>query len=149
MEYSIFDYSILVWYTSDIRQEKLKLNPKSASPMIQETDSVPLLSGWRVSKIEVVNQGRAVEVEFTIDGRSPFRFRTRKFGIGGRNARTAALSRFAARAGYGNVSKVFAYLKQLPRNGEGRLFAIGSSGSDPDAASPLFSPTFRPKKVAS
>jgi hypothetical protein len=98
--------------------------------------------GWRVSSIEVVRAGRAVEVEFAFDGRSPFRFRTRKFGIGGRNARTAALARFAARAGYGDVSTVFAYLSQLPRNSEGRLFAIGSSSNDADAALPLFLPTY-------
>lgn len=87
-----------------------------------EPDSVP--NGWRVSKIEVVRDGRAVEVEFTIEGRSPFRFRTRKFGVGRRNARTANLARFAARAGFGDVKAIFEYLSRMRRDHEGDVFPL-------------------------
>ena len=88
--------------------------------------------GWRVSRIEVVQAGRAVEVEFTIDGRSPFRFRTRKFGVGGRNAKTAALARFAAHAGYGDVKLLFQYLSATPRSHEGDVFPDGPIGHETD-----------------
>lgn len=100
--------------------------------MTQMDSSTPLPQGWQVRSIEVVRNGRAVEVEFTFDGRSPFRFRTRKFGVGGRNARTANLARFAASAGFGDVRVVFEHLARMRRDHEGDVFPLGPLGQDAD-----------------
>jgi hypothetical protein len=114
-----------------------------------KTDPAPPLSGWRVSKIEVVDQGRAIQVEFNVDGRSPFLFRTSKFGVGGRDARTAALARFAAHAGYGDVEKVFRYLIRLDSDGEGTLYPPGLAERRAGIPVPLFVPSSKPHVVAS
>lgn len=113
--------------------------------MKQDSDSAPVLSGWRVSKIEVVEQGEAVEIEFTVNGRSPFRFRSQEFGVGGRDARTAALARFAARAGYGDVKTVFKYLSLERSTDEGNVFPLGPLGRNDDHLGPWSSANLYPE----
>ena len=99
---------------------------------MKEVDRAARLPGWTVRSIEVVEEGRAVDVVFAVDDRTRFRFRTKEFGIGGRDARTAALARFAARAGYGDVRTVFEYLSRMPRDNDGNAFPCGSLGARPD-----------------
>lgn len=113
--------------------------------MKQDSDDIPLLRGWRVSKIEVVNQGREIDIEFTTKDHSPFRFRTSEFGVGGRNERTAALARFAARAGYGNVKAVFRYLRRWPEHDEGNVFPLGPLWCRTDDSSPGWSADLYPE----
>lgn len=113
--------------------------------MKQKTDPIPLLRGWRVSKIEVVNYGSEIDIEFTVRGRSPFRFRTSEFGVGGRDARTAALARFAARAGYGDVKTVFKYLRDIPANEDGNVFPFGPFELGDDDLDPWSSANLYPE----
>ena len=113
--------------------------------MKRKSNPVPHLSGWRVSKIEVVDQGRAVDIEFTIRGRSPFRFRTNEFGVGGRDSRTAALARFSARAGFGDLQTVFKYLRGMPATDEGNVFPLGPLGSSDDHLGPWSSTNLYPE----
>lgn len=72
------------------------------------------LKGWKVRSIEVLPEKQGVEVIFQVEGHDPVRFRTRKFGIGRRGAKSAALAKFAAQAGYGSLEDVFTYVSGLP-----------------------------------
>ena len=85
------------------------------------------LKGWKVRSIEVLPEKRGVEVTFQTEG-NEFRFRTRKFGIGRRGVRSAALARFAAQAGYGSVEEVFRYVSGLPGDMVGGIFQAGPLG---------------------
>src|SRR6185436_3136260 len=80
------------------------------------------LNAWKVRSIEVLPDNEGVEVEFVVEGHEPFRFRTRKFGIGKRGARSAALAKFASRAGYGEVEELFRHIVSLPRDTVGGIF---------------------------
>lgn len=86
------------------------------------------LSMWKVRAIEALPDERGVEVEFGIEGRPPVRFRTRQFAVGRRSNKTAALAKFASKAGYGAVEDVFHYLTCLPRDQVGNLFPAGPIG---------------------
>ena len=90
----------------------------------------------KVQTIEVLPDNRGVEVTIGAEGKTPFRFRTRRFGIGRRGARSAALARFAAQAGYGQVEEVFHYLSGLPRDLVGNIFPTGPLGFEADQAVP-------------
>ena len=83
------------------------------------------LNAWKVRSIEVLPDNEGVEVEFVVEGHEPFRFRTRKFGIGKRGARSAALAKFASRAGYGEVEELFRHIVSLPRDTVGGIFYPG------------------------
>src|SRR5687768_8169189 len=80
------------------------------------------LRGWKVRSIEVLPKKQGVEVTFQIEGHDPVRFRTRKFGIGRRGAKSAALAKFAAQAGYGTVEALFHYLSSVPTDMVGNIF---------------------------
>jgi hypothetical protein len=86
------------------------------------------LRGWKVRSIEVLPEKRGVEVTFQTEGHDPVRFRTRKFGIGRRGVRSAALAKFAAQAGYGSVEDVFRYVSGLPSDMVGGIFQTGPLG---------------------
>lgn len=83
---------------------------------------------WKVLAIKALPDNKGVEVEFGTEGREPIRFRTRKFGIGRRNAKSAALAKFAAQAGFGKPRLLFRYLSILPRDQVGNLFPAGPVG---------------------
>ena len=90
------------------------------------------LKGWKVRSIEVLPEKQGVEVTFQIEGHDPVQFRTRKFGIGRRGARSAALAKFAAQAGYGSVEEVFRYVSGLPGDMVGGIFQAGPLGQEAD-----------------
>jgi hypothetical protein len=83
---------------------------------------------WKVRAIEALPNNSGVEIEFGIEGRPPIRFKTRQFGIGRRNAKSAALARFASKAGYGKPEILFKYLATLPRDLVGNVFPAGPVG---------------------
>jgi hypothetical protein len=83
---------------------------------------------WKVRVIKALPNNEGVEVEFGTAGREPFSFRTRKFGIGRRNAQSAALAKFAAQAGFGKPRLLFRYLSVLPRDLVGNVFPMGPVG---------------------
>ena len=72
------------------------------------------LKAWIVQRIVVLPENRGVEVTFAVAGRDPFSFRTRKFGVGRRGAKSAALAKFASHAGFGEAEAIFDYLCGLP-----------------------------------
>ncbi len=95
------------------------------------------LKGWIVRSIEVLPEKRGVEVIFQIEGHDPIRFRTRKFGIGRRSAKSAALAKFASRAGYGPVEEVFRYVSGLPSDMVGGIFQAGPLGLEAEEPAAL------------
>lgn len=95
-------------------------------------ETAQFLSSWKVRAIEVLPDNKGVEIEFGVEGRDPIRFRTRRFGIGKRGARSAALAKFASQAGYGVVEDIFRYVSGLPLHLVGDLFPEGPFGSDPE-----------------
>jgi hypothetical protein len=86
------------------------------------------MNPWKVRAIMALPDNKGVEVEFGIEGREPIRFRTRKFGIGRRSARSAALAKFSSKAGYGKPEILFKYLATLPRDLVGNVFPAGPVG---------------------
>lgn len=80
------------------------------------------LSTWKVRVIEVLPQNKGVQVKFAVEGRNPVRFRTRRFGIGKRGARSAALAKFADKAGFGDAKDLYRCICALPHDFEGPLF---------------------------
>jgi hypothetical protein len=83
---------------------------------------------WKVRAIKALPDNKGVEIEFGTEGREPIRFRTRKFGIGRRNAKSAALAKFSAQAGFGKPRLLFRYLSILPRDQVGNIFPAGPVG---------------------
>ena len=102
---------------------------------MNETDQ--FLTGWKAVSIEILPEKRGVEVTFQIDGHDPVRFRTRKFGIGRRSAKSAALSKFAAQAGYGSVERIFEYVTGLPSDIVGGIFQTGPLGLESEEPAAL------------
>lgn len=94
------------------------------------------MNNWKVRAIEALPNNRGIEVEFAIDGQPPIRFKTRQFAVGKRSNKTAALARFASKAGYGDLEDVFHYLTVLPSNQVGDLFPAGPIGLDLRNAQP-------------
>lgn len=90
------------------------------------------LKGWRVVSIEILSEKRGVEVTFQTEG-NEVRFRTRKFGIGQRGAKSGALAKFASRAGYGTVETLFHYLSSVPTDLVGNIFPTGPLGLEAEA----------------
>lgn len=85
---------------------------------------------WKVRAIKALPDNKGVEIEFGTEGREPVKFRTREFGIGRRNAKSAALARFASKAGFGKPRLLFRYLSVLPRDLVGNVFPLGPVGLD-------------------
>lgn len=83
------------------------------------------LGNWKVRAIEVLPDNRGVQVTMGVDGRDPINFRTRRFGVGRRGARAAALAKFCDQAGYGNAKELFDYFTTLPRTFVGNPFPFG------------------------
>ena len=92
---------------------------------------------WKVRSIKALPDNNGVEVEFATEGREPMRFQTRKFGIGRRNAQSAALAKLASQAGYGKPSLLLRYLSALPRDLVGNVFPLGPVGLDPPDDAPV------------
>ena len=86
------------------------------------------LNAWMVRFIDVLPVNQGVQVTFAVDGRDPVQFRTRRFGVGMRGAKSAALAKFASQAGFGEPQQLYRYLAAFPRDFVGRLFAAGTSG---------------------
>lgn len=79
------------------------------------------LNAWKVQRIEVLPENRGVEVTLAVAGHDPFSFRTRKFGVGRRGAKSAALAKFASHAGFGDAKCIFDHLCSLPRDTVGGI----------------------------
>ena len=80
---------------------------------------------WKVRHIDVLPDNKGVEVEFGIEGRDPVRFRTKRFAVGKRRIRAAALAKFAAQAGFGEAEDLFHLIVSLPRDTVGRILWPG------------------------
>ncbi len=86
------------------------------------TEATQFLKAWKVLSIEVLTNGRGVEISFASEGREPVSIHTKRFAVGRRGARAAALAKFAAQAGYGDVEDLYSYITCLPRAFDGFLF---------------------------
>jgi hypothetical protein len=95
-------------------------------------ETAQFLKSWKVRAIEVLPGNKGVEVEFGVEGSDPIRFRTRRFGIGKRGARSAALAKFASQAGFGVAEDLFRYVSGLPQDLVGNLFPEGPFGPEPE-----------------
>ncbi len=91
---------------------------------------------WKVRYIEVLPDNKGVQVEFGVDGRDPVRFRTKRFGIGRRGARSAALAKFASQAGFGVVEDLFHLIVSLPRDTVGTILWSGLAPLGTNSESP-------------
>lgn len=80
------------------------------------------LSAWKVQSIEILLGGKGAQVTFRTDGRAPIRFRTSRFGIGKRGAKSAALAKFASQAGFGEASFLYRHVCALPPDLTGPVF---------------------------
>lgn len=94
------------------------------------------LTAWRVQEIVVLPDNQGIRVTLGVEGHDPICFRTRKFGIARRGAKSAALAKFASQAGYGEVEELFKYVSGLPGDMVGNIFAAGPIGNMPDCQSP-------------
>jgi hypothetical protein len=99
-------------------------------------ETAQFLKAWKVRQIVVLPENQGVEVTFSVEGHDPICFRTRKFGIGRRGAKSAALAKFASQAGYGEVKEVFNYVSGLPSDMVGNIFAAGPLGFVTDRQAP-------------
>jgi hypothetical protein len=86
-------------------------------------ETAQFLKAWKVRQIVVLPENQGVEVTFSVEGHDPICFRTRKFGIGRRGAKSAALAKFASQAG-------------LPSDMVGNIFAAGPLGFVTDRQAP-------------
>ena len=77
---------------------------------------IQFLKRWTVQCVSILPNDKGIEIEFGGEGQRPGRFRTRRFGAGRRGARTAALARFLASAGYGDVEALYQHLVTVPSN---------------------------------
>lgn len=91
---------------------------------------------WKVRHIEVLPGNKGVQVEFGIEGRDPVRFRTKRFGIGRRGARSAALAKFAAQSGFGEAEDLFHLIVSLPRDTVGTILWSGLAPLGGNSESP-------------
>lgn len=90
---------------------------------------------FRVSRIEVL-QNRRVRVSFTTDAGRTEAFTTRRFGVGRRKAKAAALAKFVARSGLADAQQMFRDLLRLPADFNGVLFPPLPCDDDATAALP-------------
>lgn len=65
---------------------------------------------WKVHQVTICGEGATVTLR---SGKHEVSLWTDEFGIGGRNARTAALAKFLAASGFGGKIELFRYLKDL------------------------------------
>ena len=79
------------------------------------------LSAFKVQSISVL-PNKTVEVVFQAGDHDPVRFCTRKFGVGRRGVKTAALAKFASDAGFGEAEELYRYLLRTPRDHVGEVF---------------------------
>src|SRR5690348_4437016 len=78
-------------------------------------------SQFKVQSISVL-PNKAVEVVLQAGDHDPVRFCTRKFGVGRRGPRAAALAKFAADAGFGDAEELYENLVQFSRQYVGDVF---------------------------
>lgn len=78
-------------------------------------------NAWTVKSVVVLPGDKGVQVTFAVAGRDPIRFRTKRFGVGRRGRRTAALAKFADQAGYGDAEELYRHLCTFPRDFQGPL----------------------------
>lgn len=90
---------------------------------------------WKVRYIEVLPDNKGVEIEFGVEGRDPVRFRTRRFAVGKRRARAAALAKFASQAGFGDAEDLFHLILSMPRDTVGKILWPGMLAMNTDAES--------------
>jgi hypothetical protein len=85
------------------------------------------LGAFKVRSVAMLPDQRGVEVALSVTGHDLIRFRTKQFGVGRRGARTAALAKFVAYAGFGDAVEIYRFLLDLPRNTSGIIFSENSS----------------------
>lgn len=98
------------------------------------------LKPWKVTAIQVLPNKRGVEVTLCTEGRDPISFQTKRFAIGRRGAKSAALAKFASAAGYGDAEDLYLHVTSLPANWIGDVF-FGSEV--PNAFQPEPAPALR------
>ena len=92
---------------------------------VQLTQLVDNLAPWKVKSIVKLPGSDGIEVAFSGEGGVPVRFRTTEFGVGERGAKSAALAKFAAAAGFGDVRDIFVFVTGYPQTSAGILFSEG------------------------
>lgn len=100
-------------------------------------EEAQFLKAWKVQRIVVLPENRGVEVTFAVAGHDPFSFRTRKFGVGRRGAKSAALAKFASHAGFGEAKAIFDYLCGLPRETVGGILPFPLTRKTAPKTTPL------------
>jgi hypothetical protein len=93
---------------------------------VQLTQVADNLAPWKVKSIVNLRDAAGVEVAFIGEGGLPVRFHTTEFDVGERGAKSAALAKFAAAAGFGDVEDIFDFLTGLPKSSAGILFSEGN-----------------------
>lgn len=83
--------------------------------------SPPFPNAWTVQSVVVLPENKGVQVTLAVEGRDPVRFRTKRFGVGRRGARSAALAKFADQAGFGDGEELYRLICTLPRDFHGPL----------------------------
>jgi hypothetical protein len=81
------------------------------------------LQAWKVRSVVMLPEQRGAEITLSVSGHDLMRFRTKRFGVGRRGAKAAALAKFAACAGFGDAVEIYRFLLDLPRDMVGIIFA--------------------------
>jgi hypothetical protein len=92
---------------------------------VQLTQLGDNLSTWKVKSIVKLPNDGGIEVTFNGENGPPVRFLAADFGVGERGAKSAALARFAAAAGFGDSEDIFEFLTDFPQESPGILFSEG------------------------
>jgi hypothetical protein len=95
---------------------------------VQLTQPVNNLLPWKVQSIVKLPGSAGIEVAFS-GSRGPVRFQTTDFDVGVRGPKSAALAKFAAAAGFGEVKDIFDFITSYPQNAAGILFSEGKEFS--------------------
>jgi hypothetical protein len=77
------------------------------------------MSSWQLSRIDVA-PGEAARVTFK-QGDKTVCLHTSDFAVGQRDAKTAALAKFVAASGLGDVTELFHFFLSLPDDWDGPL----------------------------
>ena len=90
------------------------------------------LQAFKVRSVAMLPEQRCVEVTLSVTGHDLIRFRTKRFGVGRRGAKTAALAKFAANAGFGDAVEIYRFLLDLPQDMSGIIFSENVSHTSLD-----------------
>jgi hypothetical protein len=88
------------------------------------------LPALKVYSVAVPRGGTGIEITLRSCKDKSIRFTTDDFEIGHRGVKTAALAKFAACSGFGEVEAIYRYLVGLPQDMTGVLFSAAGSAEE-------------------